>query len=495
MTTPTSRVLSLLLPIMFVTVAAVGALGTPLAGEGQADATPMAVASSPASTTMTSSELTTQLSAVKDNSLVVANKIINGPLRIDADQQPIMPVAFKVEFRDCEFTDQVLLRKVHFGQSVVLLRVKFDKGMDLESVHIQGDLRLEEVQAAKLIQINQAQVDGDVRIKDPVAPGLQMEGLTTSNLIIGLGKNSIAKLDFAHLSTGRFSLSAAANPIAKIEQLELTNASLRETLTLQNVEVQAVEAANLAVAKRTLFLPKTWIRKLDLSSANLGSFEWAFAGPVQLPQKLEINGATFGNLAVDRVATAGAAKSADDARHLRADRIDYGLAFLERAEYYEPAYASYESSLKSRGQSDKADGVYFAMRDRRRYTELKDAETAWAKMVAAFNYVIGFGHKWLFGYGRAWVYPLLWCVLFVVLGSFIFRDSKQMQKIEEGDPHAFSPIWYSVDVFVPILKLGVAQNWRPQQEHRLLSFYSKFLSLIGLIFVSAMVGALTGTLK
>jgi len=466
------------------------------AATGQTGTTPIAGANVTPPTTMSSSDLTSELSGVKDNSLVIANKIISGPLRIDADQRPIIPVTFKVEFRDCEFTDEVFIRKVDFGQSVILLRVKFDKGLNLESVHVQGDLRLESVQASQMIQINQSQVDGDVRIKSPVAPGLEIESLTASNVIIGLGKNSIPKLDFAHLSTGRFSLSGAQDPIAKIGQLVLNNASLRETLTLQNLELQQVGAANLTVAKRTMFLPVTMVKQLDLTSANLGGFEWGFAGPVELPQKLEINGATFGSLAVVRTPAAGAAKSAIEARRVRADRTDYGLAFLERAEYYEPAYTSYESSLKSRGQSDKADHVYFAMRDRRRYTELVDASTAWEKIVAGFNYVIGFGHKWFFGYGRAWVYPLLWCVGFVLMGGLIFRDSERMQRLEEESPaRVFSPVWYSLDIFVPILSLGVAKNWRPKQEYRLLYFYSKFLSLIGLIFISAMVGALTGTLK
>jgi len=444
---------------------------------------------------MSAAELASQLSGVKDNSLLIANKYISGPLILDGTQRPITPVTFKVEFRDCEFTDDVVVRKVDFGQSVILQRVKFDKRLTLEHIHVKGDLQLENVQAGETIKLNQSQVDEDVRIKDPVTTGLQIETLTTNNLIVSLGKNSFSTLDFVHLTAGRLSLSAAADAIAKINQLDLSNVNLKETLALQNLDIQAVIAEGLTVAKRALFLPVTTIRKrLDLTSADFGSFEWRFAGPVQFPEKLEINGATFGSLAIVRVPSTAAAKSANEVSRLRADRKDYGLAFLERAEYFEPAYSSYESSLKTRGQSDKADAVYFAMRDRRRYTEFRDASTFWQKTVAGFNYVIGFGHKWLFGYGRGWVYPLIWSVLFVIAGAFIFR-TEHMQKVDEQSPRNFSSIWYSLDIFVPVLSLGVARDWHPRQEHRLLQFYSKFLSLIGLIFISAMLGALTGTLK
>jgi hypothetical protein len=443
---------------------------------------------------MSSAELTSELSGVKDNSLLIANKSISGPLILDATQRPITPVTFKVEFRDCEFTDDVVIRKVDFGQSVTFQRVKFDKQLNLEHIHVKGDLQLENVQAGGLIKLNQSQVEGDVRIKDPIATGLQVETLTANNLIVSLGKSSFSTVDFVHLTAGRLSL-AAAGGIADINQLDLGSVSLKETLVLQNVDVQGLSAEGLTVAKHMMFLPTTRIRKrLDLSSAEIAGFEWRFAEPVQFPEKLNINGAVFGSLVIVRVPSIGAAKSANEAIGLRADRKDYGMAFLERAEYYEPAYSLYESSLKTRGQSDKADAVYFAMRDRRRYTEFLDAGTLWQKTVAGFNYVIGFGHKWLFGYGRGWVYPLIWSMLFVIAGAFIFR-TEQMQKVDEASPRTFSPIWYSIDIFVPVLSLGIAKDWHPRQECRALQFYSKFLSLIGLIFISAMIGALTGSLK
>lgn len=85
--------------------------------------------------------------------------------------------------------------------------------------------------------------------------------------------------------------------------------------------------------------------------------------------------------------------------------------------------------------------------------------------------------------------------MLVLLGAVIFRDGSRMERVDAQSSQAFSPIWYSVDLFVPILSLGVAKHWNPKQEFRLLHFYSKFLSLVGLIFISAMAGALTGTLK
>ena len=49
-------------------------------------------------TPMSAGELSAELSSAKDNSLVIANRVISGPLKIDANQRAIMPITFKVEF-------------------------------------------------------------------------------------------------------------------------------------------------------------------------------------------------------------------------------------------------------------------------------------------------------------------------------------------------------------------------------------------------------------
>src|SRR5271170_2145283 len=86
-----------------------------VAGIAVAQSAPQNASASVAHTPMSSSELASELSGVKDNSLVVADKIISGPLNLDAEKLPITPITFKVEFRDCEFADKVFVQKVNFG--------------------------------------------------------------------------------------------------------------------------------------------------------------------------------------------------------------------------------------------------------------------------------------------------------------------------------------------------------------------------------------------
>ena len=459
---------------------------------------------------MTSADLVTQLNqpeaALKNHILVITRKNISGDLKLGLEQ---LPIPFRVEFHNCEFTDNVVISNVVFEQGVVFNNVTFDKSFQFDNDHVKGDLlltnvrmtRLEEpVQAGKpkqtKIQLNQSQVDGDLRIKNPEADWVEAESVTAGNLIVWLPKGGIPELDLMKLDTGR--LSVAANAGTRANQLQLNGGSIHETLALQNVAFQNVIATNVTVGKRTQFLPTTVIdKRLDLSFSNLGNFDWEFPGDAtfQLPESVNLEGATFSNLHVAPVFSGTAKTQEVRASRWQARHTDYGLVFLGKATYFEPAYTSYESLLKSQGRGDSADAVYFAMRDRRRYTEWIDAATFSGRVVAGLNYVIGFGHKWLFGYGRAWVYPIVWCLAFIVAGAFVFRKVDAMEKQDEQPVSPFSSLWYSIDLFVPVLSLGVANRWHPKGDRGFLVFYAKLLSLVGLVFLSAALGALTGSLK
>ena len=464
----------------------------------------------PNRTPMTAADLTNQLNqpeaAVKNHILVFQHKSISGNLQLGVEQ---LPVLFRVEFHDCEFQGKVAIEGAVFDQTVVFDNVTFDKVFQFENGHIKGDLHLYEVRMAHAqdpsapgkpkptkLQLNQTQVDGDVRIRNPEADVLEAENLTAGNLIVWLAKSGVSEVDLRKLETGRVSI--AGNPGTGLNQLQLGGSSIRETLTIQNLALQTLLASNVTVTKRIQLLPQTLIEKrLDLLSSNLGSFEWTFPGdePFRLPEDLNIEGATFSNLQVAPQFTGEAKSEEERENRWRARHTDYGLAFLEKATYFESAYAAYEALLKSQGRGDAADAVYFAMRDRRRYTEWENAATSSGRAVAGMNYVIGFGHKWLFGYGRSWVYPIVWCVAFIVAGAFVFRDVALMEKEDAQPVSPFSSLWYTIDLFVPVLSLGVANRWRPKHDRRFLLFYSKLLSLAGLVFLSAALGALTGSLK
>ena len=85
----------------------------------------------------------------------------------------------------------------------------------MDRINVEGDLLFDHVESVRPMQVFQAQVDGEVRIRVPAAKTIQVEGLTAGDLIVSLGKDPVTQLDLMHVSAGRLSLAGAEGAIAE----------------------------------------------------------------------------------------------------------------------------------------------------------------------------------------------------------------------------------------------------------------------------------------
>ena len=76
----------------------------------------------------------------------------------------------------------------------------------------------------------------------------------------------------------------------------------------------------------------------------------------------------------------------------------------------------------------------------------------------------------LAGYGKSLQNLLAWSLGFVVLGAFVFgREAGMKTKTSKDDPYyagKYHAFWYSLDLFLPIIKLGEADIWTPRDDRR-----------------------------
>ena len=126
----------------------------------------------------------------------------------------------------------------------------------------------------------------------------------------------------------------------------------------------------------------------------------------------------------------------------------------------------------------------------------------------------GFG--WLIGYGyRPWN-ALFISLGFICLGTMIFRFAKQKDILKQKDSDTktlernFSAFIYSLETFVPLVKLGVGDVWKidagvteqvqigsvsVREPGRLILWYYWIHIIAGWVFTSLWVAAFTGILK
>ena len=130
-----------------------------------------------------------------------------------------------------------------------------------------------------------------------------------------------------------------------------------------------------------------------------------------------------------------------------------------------------------------------------RTLEVKDALGSWQGFKALSRYGIDVLQEWVFGYGRSIVAPIGWAAAFIGFGWFLFRRESSMERVREDAVTSYSGFWYSLELFLPIVDLGIAKGWRPKASLRHLQTYARVHQLAGWILVPVMVGIITGSLR
>lgn len=105
----------------------------------------------------------------------------------------------------------------------------------------------------------------------------------------------------------------------------------------------------------------------------------------------------------------------------------------------------------------------------------------------------------LAGYGKRLQNLLYWSVMFLAVGVLVFRRESGMRTKDGKDAEQFegkyNPFWYSLDLFLPIIRLGEADVWTPKDYRRWANLYRKVHIIIGSLFVPIGLAAWTGIIK
>lgn len=149
-------------------------------------------------------------------------------------------------------------------------------------------------------------------------------------------------------------------------------------------------------------------------------------------------------------------------------------------------YSNLEAQFRRHGHPDQADEIYIAGLERER------KGLSWYRR--AFSWFEDFS----IGYGRhleRLLFP--WSLLFLLTGCAVFWDEANMETKKPGDAAhykgTYKPFWYTLDLFLPIIRLGEAEVWTPTQRWRIRWKYVH--TIVGNLFVPIGLAALTGIIR
>lgn len=147
------------------------------------------------------------------------------------------------------------------------------------------------------------------------------------------------------------------------------------------------------------------------------------------------------------------------------------LELTDRADYDASTYSTLEAFFRSQGAFDRADKVFFA--NKHRALE-KSSGGIWER---AFSYFMHYS----VGYGRKPELALFWCGIVLSIGCLVFR-AKGMEPRKPESTHYYS-LWYSLDVFIPVIQFQIAGDWVPKYERWCARQYVYVHRLLGAILV------------
>ncbi len=411
-------------------------------------------------------------------------------------------VPLRIRLARCHFASAVDCDGCHFHGSVTLVRCRFDGGLHLPNSQVDGDLQLVDTTialpkggGARAFLITGTHITGLLSLERLRLNGetLGAASLVTTRVDINLtNSGKIKLLNLANLNADHVSIANYGSGTAHINTLQMNGADIKNNLILDGLSIGYLTAQQVTAARANL-INTTVERKLNLSRAAFGSFLWhvpAKNGEPSWPKDMVLDDFTFKSGIVTKVepSAAGQGKTAVPANAEADQENDVTLDFLKQAEYSQSAFTSYEQELEGSGRSHDAEDVYLEMHRARRRHDFKVANPAtW--LTTLFDYF----QEYFLGYGRSVVPPLVWSIVFIALGTYLFRRRGHIAATDEKAP-PFSPFWYSLEMFLPIVDLGMGKSWRPREDSFLVT-YARIHQIAGWVLIPVALAAITGAVK
>ena len=323
---------------------------------------------------------------------------------------------------------------------------------------------------------------------------------------------------------------SGSNP-PTIRNLDLSRSSIARTLNLQGRRIDRLKVESLhvdgpAVLVGTRVTGFASVRFCDFTSLDLSDSQW----PSAASENFSLQGTNYRYLRGDL---------ADD------ERVSHEalLRLVGQTIYQADVYNNLEAFFARQGYRDDANRAFVAGKVRERKELLLPSRwrvsttigvlifewmlllrmlriplTSWRSVAAlGFSGVFiswaGKLHPWIFswvlyllvGYGRYPEWAAIYCVLIVCVGYVVFAPSKmELQPVSPSPrrvsgrgspPLVYHRFWYSLELFLPFVKLQTEEAWTPKRQHRALRHYMRVHTLLGWMLIPIALAAVSGLFK
>ncbi len=351
--------------------------------------------------------------------------------------------------------------------------VKFEGSANFDRIKIDGEGIFDDAQFIEGSTFRNSLINGVQCINtlfgnDAVFDFSIINGATLIKDITIKNKLSIAnsEIDSIYITNGD------KNP-SEINELDLYNTVIKHWVYINDITIGQLDANSLQVQQGARLTNVTIGRRADLLNSYFKDI-----------MLLDVTWPTNRQIFLDHMTynTIGAGIDENDWEKL--------LLLLQNSKFNITNYVQMDEYFSKSGRKDIGDKIYIDGKQ-------KELLLKWRK---PYSWVVLVLWGEIAGYGRDPIRILWLSLLLIVLGSCLFEptlnidDKSWLFKLISKHKRT-TRIFITLDRFLPVMNLKLADNWAPKEINQLTWFYWNFLRVIGGLLMSIALAAIYTQLK
>jgi hypothetical protein len=374
-----------------------------------------------------------------------------------------------LDLRNAEVHYETRLAQCRFAEAVTFSKSSFENGFSLAGSTFAGAANFFSMKTGRVAVLDQTSFGGEVN-------AAQMEITGGFSAREAHFNSPTCTVDFTSLKSGGdtfFTHATFAGPVTFqsthiAENWRFDGSLFTNTSALVNFEEAKVGAATSFVGCR--FAGYVSFKDARFAALDFSKVTW----PALHDDNpwLWLNGMTYTRI------SAGSEKDSWQNLYALVQRTAHGSA------YSADVFAHLDDYYRHLGYPRQANTFFRAQKKRERDEVLSGPSWAWSYFLEQFV-----------GYGRSPERAIFWSVAIIGMGCVMFRPSRMELQKTEYTGRKYSPFWYSVDVYLPIIKLHDAEIWKPKEENVLTLVWRRIHTILGWALIPIALAAWTGMLS
>lgn len=374
-----------------------------------------------------------------------------------------------VDLRNAEVHYETSLTECRFAGEVNLSKSIFENGLSLTGSTFGRSANFASMKIARVAAFDQTRFIAEMN-----AAQMEITGVLTVRQ--SRFESPTALIDFTSLNVegdALFTQTTFAGPVtfqsAHIaENWRFDGSLFTNTTALVSFEEAKVGAATTFTACR--FSGYVSFKDAQFTALDFSKVTWPAVHDDN--PWLWLNGMTYSRI------SAGSEKDSWQNLYNLVLRTAHGSA------YSADVFARLDEYYRHLGYPRQATMFFRAQKKREREEVLSGPSWAWSFFLEQFV-----------GYGRSPERAIFWSVAVIGFGCVMFRPNRMEPQKSEYSARKYSPFWYSVDVYLPIIKLNDAEIWKPKEEYVMTHVWRRIHTILGWALIPIALATWTGMLS